>query len=158
MVTNVLPAGMTFVSAVASQGTCVNASGTVTCNLGTLSVNGVASITLVATATTAGTKNVTAVVISNAQESNAADNSATATTKYSTTRSSATANAPENVDTDTENISETKVYSIRELPSPTDDDDDDDVDTTEESLSSSPTTTNIETKASFYSNNTTIDF
>ena len=81
IVTNVLPAGLTFVSATTSQGTCANAAGTVTCNLGVLNANGVASITLVASATGAGNLSNTAVVISNAREVNAADNSATTVAK-----------------------------------------------------------------------------
>jgi uncharacterized repeat protein (TIGR01451 family) len=48
-VTNTLPAGATFVSAVSSQGTCTQFNGIVTCNLGT--INGLASATVTNTIT-----------------------------------------------------------------------------------------------------------
>ena len=56
MITNALPAGLTFVSAVASQGSCTNNSGVVTCNLGPLTNGGVASVTMQVTAVGAGVK------------------------------------------------------------------------------------------------------
>jgi uncharacterized repeat protein (TIGR01451 family) len=48
-VTDVLPAGVSFVSAIPSQGSCLEAAGTVTCDLGTLPV-GSATITISVTA------------------------------------------------------------------------------------------------------------
>jgi uncharacterized repeat protein (TIGR01451 family) len=51
ILTDVLPAGLTFVSAVSSQGSCANAGSTVTCDLGTIAANGQATVTVVATVT-----------------------------------------------------------------------------------------------------------
>ncbi|MEA2922794.1 MAG: hypothetical protein QOF07_2759, partial [Bradyrhizobium sp.] len=45
-VTDTLPAGVTFVSATSSQGTCTNASGTVTCTVGNLASGASATITI----------------------------------------------------------------------------------------------------------------
>jgi uncharacterized repeat protein (TIGR01451 family) len=46
IVEDVLPAGMVFVSATSSQGACANASGTITCHLGSLPNGGSATIAL----------------------------------------------------------------------------------------------------------------
>src|SRR5262249_9343389 len=46
-ITDALPPGVTFVSATASQGSCAQASGTVTCSLGGLAVGGSATATVV---------------------------------------------------------------------------------------------------------------
>jgi uncharacterized repeat protein (TIGR01451 family) len=51
-VTDVLPVGVTFVSATSSQGTCSGTS-TVTCNLGSMSASSIATISLVVTTTAA---------------------------------------------------------------------------------------------------------
>lgn len=53
MVTDTLPAGVTFVSATSSQGSCSGTS-TVTCNLGTLAKGASATVTIIVTPTTAG--------------------------------------------------------------------------------------------------------
>jgi len=53
--TNRLAAGLSFVSASSSQGSCSLAAGVVTCNLGDLATNGTATVTIVATANSAGT-------------------------------------------------------------------------------------------------------
>lgn len=55
-VTDALPAGVTFVSATPTQGSCAGSS-TVTCSLGTILSAGTAAITLMVTPTTAGTLN-----------------------------------------------------------------------------------------------------
>jgi uncharacterized repeat protein (TIGR01451 family) len=81
VVTDVLPAATTFVSANSSQGTCVNNAGTVTCNLGTLNAGGSATITIVVTAPTVGTNSNTATVTSASADPDAANNTATATTR-----------------------------------------------------------------------------
>jgi uncharacterized repeat protein (TIGR01451 family) len=61
VLTDVLPAGANFVSASPSQGTCSIASGTVTCQLGTLNSGAAAAtITIVVTPTSAGTLSNTA--------------------------------------------------------------------------------------------------
>src|SRR6202030_3436367 len=50
VVTATLPAGVTFVSATSSQGTCTNASGTVTCSVGNLASGASATLTINGTA------------------------------------------------------------------------------------------------------------
>jgi uncharacterized repeat protein (TIGR01451 family) len=63
-VTDVLPAGTTFVSATPSQGSCSGTS-TVTCSLGTLAANGVATVVLVIRSpSTSGTVSNSATVSS----------------------------------------------------------------------------------------------
>ncbi|MGQ0701200.1 MAG: choice-of-anchor Q domain-containing protein [Panacagrimonas sp.] len=59
-----LPPELSFVSATPTQGSCVLDLGTVTCNLGGLASGGLASISLVTTASTPGTADNTASVIS----------------------------------------------------------------------------------------------
>ncbi len=76
--TDPLPAGVTFVSVIASQGSCGQAAGVVTCSLGDLAVATSAQVTIVGTAATAGTKVNTATVTSAGTELNPADNSASA--------------------------------------------------------------------------------
>ncbi len=77
--TDTLPAGATFVSASASQGSC-SGSGPVTCSLGALANGGAASATLVVKAGAAGTMTNTAAVSHAAGDPVAANNTATATT------------------------------------------------------------------------------
>ena len=48
-VVDTLPSGVSFVSATPTQGTCSQAAGVVTCNLGTITSGGVAMITIVVT-------------------------------------------------------------------------------------------------------------
>jgi len=78
-VTDTLPAGVTFVSATASQGTCTQAGGVVTCGLGSLAVSGTATINIVVTTTTSGAKTNTASVSATEGDPNGANNSASAT-------------------------------------------------------------------------------
>ncbi|RMF79038.1 MAG: PKD domain-containing protein, partial [Chloroflexi bacterium] len=52
---DVLPGGVTFVSATPTQGSCGESGGTVTCPLGTLANGGSATITIVITTTGTGT-------------------------------------------------------------------------------------------------------
>jgi uncharacterized repeat protein (TIGR01451 family) len=82
VVTDTPPAGLTFVSAVASQGACALAAGTITCNVGTLANAATATATVVVTAGAAAVPSVSNTVNVTATEfdPNAADNSATATT------------------------------------------------------------------------------
>lgn len=78
--TDPLPASVSYVSAVASQGTCTQSAGTVSCDLGGL-VNGAsATATIVATATASGTVTNTASVSAAESDPNAANNTASATT------------------------------------------------------------------------------
>jgi len=86
--TDPLPANVHFNSVTSSQGTCSRSSttnpapkgGTVTCKLGDLANGAKASITIVVTATTPGTLGNTANVSGTEPDSDASDNSATATT------------------------------------------------------------------------------
>ena len=76
-VTDVLPAGTTFVSATPSQGTCT-AAATVTCSLGALNNGATATIALRVTPTVAGMVSNTATVSSALEtDSNPANNSST---------------------------------------------------------------------------------
>ncbi|HYH10201.1 MAG TPA: hypothetical protein VEK11_24345 [Thermoanaerobaculia bacterium] len=77
-VTDVLPAGTTFVSATSTQGTCTGTA-TVTCTVGTLAPGGTATITLIVTLppTPALIANTATVSATNA-ESNPANNTSTA--------------------------------------------------------------------------------
>jgi len=82
VVTDALPAGLTYNSATPSQGTCSfsAANNTVTCALGTLNSSTSASIVINVTATAAGTVSNTATVTSDTADPNSSNNSATATT------------------------------------------------------------------------------
>lgn len=84
VLTDVLPAGVTFVSVTPSQGTAANASGTVTANLGTINAGGTATVTLIVSvpsSTAAGTSiSNTATVTSSYIDTNAANNTSTVAT------------------------------------------------------------------------------
>ncbi|HLJ75390.1 MAG TPA: DUF11 domain-containing protein, partial [Thermoanaerobaculia bacterium] len=76
-VTDVLPAGTTFVSATPSQGSC-NGATPVTCSIGTIASGGTATITLKLTLpSTAGPVSNTASVSATTPDSNVANNSST---------------------------------------------------------------------------------
>ena len=79
VVTNVLPAGINFVSASATQGTPTNNAGLVTCALGTLTNNARATVTIQATAVTAGAKTNSASVTSATSDLSTANNAAAVT-------------------------------------------------------------------------------
>ncbi|MCL4289187.1 MAG: DUF11 domain-containing protein, partial [Thermoleophilia bacterium] len=76
VVSDPLPAGLRFVSAVASQGSCSFASGTVTCALGSLAVGAGATVTIVAEAMARGPVVNTASAPAVEAESSTANNSA----------------------------------------------------------------------------------
>ncbi|HEX7139791.1 MAG TPA: IPTL-CTERM sorting domain-containing protein [Vicinamibacterales bacterium] len=79
VVADTLPAGMTFVSATPSQGSC-NSSSPVSCSLGTVAASGSATITLKATLpATPGPVTNTATVSSDTPDSNPGNNSGSAT-------------------------------------------------------------------------------
>jgi uncharacterized repeat protein (TIGR01451 family) len=84
VMTDNLPASFQFISATTSQGSLitppVGSTGIVTANVGTLAVNGTATITITVRATTSGTISNTASVTANENESNPANNSAAQTT------------------------------------------------------------------------------
>jgi len=75
-----LPAGVTFVSAASTQGTCTQAAGIVTCNIGTMAVRASVTITVVVTPTATGTILNVVVVVGQQPESNTANNRAEAPT------------------------------------------------------------------------------
>ena len=77
--TDTLPAGVTFVSATPSQGSCSESGGTVTCDLGSLANGASATIDIVVTTTAAGSIDNTATVHATETDLNINDNSATAT-------------------------------------------------------------------------------
>ena len=76
-VTHLLPSSVIFVSAVSSQGTCSQAGGLVTGNLGTLSPGAGATVTVVGMASTVGTVSSTASVSSSQSDPDTSNNSAT---------------------------------------------------------------------------------
>lgn len=78
-VTDTLPASTTFVSVSSTTGACTGGS-TVNCALGNLAPGASATITVVATANTAGVITNTATVSTQSNDSNPANNSATTTT------------------------------------------------------------------------------
>ncbi len=75
VVTDTLPAGLTFVSATASQGTYTNINGLVSFQLGTMTSGAQATLTLVATATGSGSLTSMVVVSSSALDPISANNS-----------------------------------------------------------------------------------
>jgi len=75
-VTDTLPAGVTYVSATPSQGSCSQAAGTVTCPIGTIAYPGSATVTIVVTPTAAGTLNNSAGVSSTTSDPNGSNNNA----------------------------------------------------------------------------------
>jgi len=76
-VSDTLPAQVTFVSATPSQGSCAQAAGTVTCNLGNLAVGASATISIATTAGAPNNVSNTATVSNNQTDTNTANNSAT---------------------------------------------------------------------------------
>ncbi|HEV2062997.1 MAG TPA: IPT/TIG domain-containing protein [Thermoanaerobaculia bacterium] len=81
VVTDTLPAGVTFVSCVPTQGVCSGALGTVTANLGVLAASGSANVTInVTMAGPARTVTNTATVSTSTPEPATANNTSTATT------------------------------------------------------------------------------
>jgi uncharacterized repeat protein (TIGR01451 family) len=79
-VTDTLPSGVTFNSATASQGTCSQASGTVTCNLGTVNNGSSASVTIKVTPSTGGSLTNQATVSASTADPVLVNNSASAST------------------------------------------------------------------------------
>lgn len=80
VVTDTLPAGTTFVSATPSAGSCSQASGVVTCPIGSLASGASATVTIVVTPTAEGGINNTATVASDDFDTNTANNTASAAT------------------------------------------------------------------------------
>ena len=80
-VTDTLPAGVTFNSATASQGSCSQAGGIVTCDLGAIGGGSSATITISVTPTAAGTITNTALVEAPETDVNPTDNTTTEDTE-----------------------------------------------------------------------------
>jgi uncharacterized repeat protein (TIGR01451 family) len=81
MVTDTLPANVTFVSATPSQGSCTQAGGTVTCALGSVATGATATVEIRVTPQAKGTITNTATVTSAVFDPDLTDNQATATTE-----------------------------------------------------------------------------
>jgi uncharacterized repeat protein (TIGR01451 family) len=79
VVDDTLPPGLVFVSASPTQGTCINSS-PVQCDLGPIGIGGLATVTIVARATLAGTVSNTANASTTSTDPTVGNNSATATT------------------------------------------------------------------------------
>ncbi len=75
VVTDTLPAGVSFVSATSTQGSCTQATGTVTCNIGAMNRFAGVNITITVTPTTAGVASHSATVAANEPDPNSANNS-----------------------------------------------------------------------------------
>ena len=84
VLTNLLPAGVSFASAQPSQGTFTQSSGVVVATLGTIASNGIATVKITVTTTNAGTITNSAVVTSAVTDPVLTNNSATITTVVST--------------------------------------------------------------------------
>ncbi len=80
VVTQILPVGATVLSVTVSQGTTNLSSGSLVCNLGTLTVGRSATITVKLKPTNTGTLNTTATITAGQADPNPANNSATAST------------------------------------------------------------------------------
>lgn len=80
-VTDPLPAGVSFVSAATSQGSCGQSAGTVTCSLGSLAPAGSATITIKGIPTAKGSLTNTATVTAFQPDPNPANNVATVTSR-----------------------------------------------------------------------------
>jgi len=78
--TNILPAGVQFISMTNNRGTCANGGGTITCNLGTMTNNSTATVTIVVSSPTPGDITDTAIVVANEAEMNTDNNHPSLTT------------------------------------------------------------------------------
>lgn len=88
-VTDPLPAGMSFLSAESTQGSCSESSGTVACNLGTLASHGTATVTIRVRPIAAGNASNTATITSNEGDPDLGNNAATASTTVQAIRGDA---------------------------------------------------------------------
>ena len=84
MLTDTLPAGMSFVTANAAGGTCSNNNGTVSCTLAQLDPAGTWQPSITVKATTAGSIVDSGTVTATQFDTNSANNTQTATTKVTT--------------------------------------------------------------------------
>ncbi|MFZ2520443.1 MAG: DUF11 domain-containing protein, partial [Anaerolineae bacterium] len=79
-----LPAGVTFVTAIPDQGTCSEAGGVVSCSLGALASQASIQVRIVVTTGAAGTLTNTVTVTAAEPDPDLGDNSAVAQTVVST--------------------------------------------------------------------------
>ena len=77
--TDVLPAGYVFLSAIATQGSCSFAGGTITCNLGNVAAGGTVTVTAYVVPTSGANFSNTVTVASPTPDGSAANNSASFT-------------------------------------------------------------------------------
>ncbi len=84
VLTDTLPSAVTFGSVTSSQGSCSQASGVVTCNLGTLANGGLATVTILVTPSAEGSITNSVSVTSAESDPNVGNNSASATTTVGT--------------------------------------------------------------------------
>jgi uncharacterized repeat protein (TIGR01451 family) len=77
----ILPPGVSFVSATSAQGSCSEAGGVVSCSLGTLTMGQSTIITVVVTPTSAGTLTSTAIVSANESDPDLGNNANAAVTR-----------------------------------------------------------------------------
>lgn len=75
--TNILPSGISFVSATASQGSCTHLSGQVTCAFGSLTAGTVVNVSIIGRVIALGAQTNVATVASSALDAAPANNSAT---------------------------------------------------------------------------------
>jgi uncharacterized repeat protein (TIGR01451 family) len=80
VVTDSLPAGVTYVSATPSQGSCAEAAGVVTCSLGSLAAGATATVGVRVTPTMTGTLSNTATITGAVRDDNPANDQSTSTT------------------------------------------------------------------------------
>ena len=80
VVSDALPAGVTYGLATATQGSCAETAGTVTCDLGSIADGASATITLIVNATTAGVMDNTASVSSDVPDPDPSDDDDSAST------------------------------------------------------------------------------
>lgn len=95
--TDNMPAGVAFVSADSTQGTCTEDTGTVTCNIGDMYKAEEVTVTIVATANSAGAITNTVAVSSNSTDPNLANNESSfqATVNRADTTTTITGHSPD---------------------------------------------------------------
>jgi uncharacterized repeat protein (TIGR01451 family) len=99
MLTDTLPASVSFASATPSQGSCTHSGGTVNCNLSSIADGGLATVTITVTPNAAGTITNTATVSANESDPNSANNTATATTTVINANTTTTVTSSQNPST-----------------------------------------------------------
>jgi uncharacterized repeat protein (TIGR01451 family) len=78
--TDTLPSGVAFVSATPGTGTCSQSAGTVSCNIGSLALNGSVTVKIVVSPSAAGNITNTAKVAGSTSDSTTTNNTASVTT------------------------------------------------------------------------------